>query len=162
MSEHIQTSLGSITSEPAPGKSVGVVRADAAPRNRLWQRLLFGLVLFALAYFLLLPPGASLWTFSYIRPGMSRWLVEYIVGRPGYFNQPEFADYEAVWRGFRPPPAGAAEVSHWLTDSVAGVVSYDVNERVLDVECRDRRFVPKVNPPARMRPRSGQLTIGAD
>jgi hypothetical protein len=162
MSEHIQTSIGNVTRDLPTGASRDQTQNRKELRSRLWQRTLLGLILFAIAFFILMPPGASVLTFSYVRPGMSRWLVEYIVGRPGYFNQPEFADYEAVWRVFRPPPTGTAKVSHWLTDSLAGVVSYDVSERVLDVECRDRRIVPAVKPRARLGPRPMDLPAGND
>jgi hypothetical protein len=138
MSEHIQTSAGVTTARTVPGTSVEAARVGDRPFSRVWRRILIGLVLFALALFILLPIGASQKTFFYIRPGMPRWLVEYIVGRPGYFNPPRFGQVDLWKTDFRPPATGASEVSRWLTDSLAAVVSYDANGRVIDVQYRKR------------------------
>jgi hypothetical protein len=86
---------------------------------------------------------------------MPRWLVEYIVGRPQYFEPPRMGQVD-YWRAFLPPPAGASEVSHWYTDSLAAVVSYDAKGRVIDVQYREHGLEP------RPRPRSGPVSNAAD
>jgi hypothetical protein len=135
MSEHIQTSVGGSSGSAKPP----LLEGETPPAKHQLLKISIGLVSFAIAILWL--RGASEGAFSYIKPGMSRWFVETIVGRPGNFaSGPNLYDNKAVWQRFRQPPPYTSQVSRWLTDSLAGVVYYDASGEVLDVQYRQRHW----------------------